>query len=515
MDDAKEAAPLEVSQEEKPLLLIVDDEPVIREVLSDFLVSQGYVVQTAENGAVALEALKQNRFHLVMTDLKMPVMGGAELIAELAARNMKATIIVMTAYATVETAINTMKNGAYDYIMKPFKIDEITVVVERALQKEQLERENIQLKETQKLYQISEAMNSSLSQDKVLPIIVQSAKQETDAAVASLVLWDSEKELWCSEICDTDIVNISPRELDEALDLTALHEAHASGKPILYPSVDVKPYLKKGLKNGEELRSFLSVPLVIKGEVKGMLNVFSFHRGQIFLEGQRKSLFVLASRAANAIENARLHEELKATFLQTIEGFAHALDAKDPYTHGHSRRVTSYCEQIALAMGLDMKEVERIRHAATLHDIGKIGLKLESLNKPGKLNQDEAEVFRTHPKMGTRILGPIRFFDNLIPIIYHHHEHYDGSGYPEGKRGDEIPMGARILSVADAYDAMTSDRPYRQAMTMEEAVAELLKNMDTQFDPRVVDVFVRILSQGEPGGKGKPVLEAQTRGLSS
>ena len=498
MDDPRDTNPSDAFEGDRPNILIVDDEPIIREVLSDFLSSQGYTVQTAENGALALEELSQNRFNLVMTDLKMPVMGGGELLSELARKKIKATVIVMTAYATVETAIQTMKDGAYDYIMKPFKIDEITMVVERALEKERLERENIQLKEAQRLYQISEAMSSTLSLDKVLAIIIQSAKREADADVVSLILWNKEEEKWYSELCDSDIESLSHEDLEDLLDLTALLEDHDKGKSILHSPVNLGRYLKKELKEGRRLRSFLSVPLIIRSEVAGMLNVFSFTQGHTFLEGQRKSLYVLASRAANAIENARLHEELKDTFLETIEGFAFALDAKDPYTHGHSRRVMQYCEWISTQLGLDLKEVETIRHAATLHDIGKIGLKLEALNKPGKLSSEEAETFRTHPRMGIKILGPIRFFENLIPIIYHHHERYDGGGYPDGKAGEEIPLGARILAVADAYDAMTSNRSYRDAMTGEKAVKELVGNAGTQFDPKVVQVFVRVLAGDSP-----------------
>ena len=501
MDGPRDTASFGALEKDRPNILIVDDEPIIREILSDFLSSQGFVVRTVENGALALEEMSRNRFNLVMTDLKMPVMGGAELLNQLVERGIKATVVVMTAYATVETAIQTMKSGAYDYIMKPFKIDEITMVVERALEKERLERENIQLKEAQRLYQISEAMSSTLSLDKVLAIIVQSAKREADAAVASLVLWNEEEERWCSEICDTDIPNILPKDMDDCLDLKVLQEDHASGKPVLFPPVNLQRYLRKEWKDGRELHSFLSVPLVTRSEVTGMLNVVSFTRGQTFLEGQRKSLYVLGSRAANAIENARLHEELKAAFLETIEGFAYALDAKDPYTHGHSRRVMQYSEWIATNLNLEQKEVETILHAATLHDIGKIGLKLEALNKPGRLSHEEEEIFRTHPRMGIKILGAIRFFEDLIPIIYHHHERYDGAGYPEGKSGEEIPLGARILAVADAYDAMTSNRPYRDAMTRENAVRELVNNARTQFDPNVVDVFVRVLTKDSSAGK--------------
>jgi putative nucleotidyltransferase with HDIG domain len=478
---------------EAPRILVVDDEPVIREVLSDLLTSEGYRVHTAENGAVALEKLMREPYNLVLTDLKMPVMGGEELLARLVENNIKKIVIVLTAIATVETAIQTMKNGAYDYVMKPFKIDEITLIVRRALEKERLERENIQLKEAQRLYEISEAMSSTLSLDKLLGIILQYAKRESEADVVSLVLWDEEGRKWSTKMCDTDLADVFSEDMDAYLDLEAIGEAHASGKAILFPPGGPDPYVRGNLNEGRQLHSLVSVPLAIRGNVTGMLNVLSFNQRRLFLEGDRRTLYILASRAANAVDNARLHEELKAVFLQTIEGFAYAIDAKDPYTHGHSRRVTRYCELIARRMDLSEGEVERIRHAAILHDIGKIGLRLESLNKPHPLSPEERRIFQTHPQKGCKILAPIHFFEELTPIIYHHHEHYDGLGYPEGKAGEEIPLGARILAVADAYDAMTSDRPYRKAMSLDEAVQELRLHAGRQFDPDVVAVFVSML----------------------
>jgi putative nucleotidyltransferase with HDIG domain len=493
MDEQRMSTDTVPEEADAPRILVVDDEPVIREVLSDLLTSQGYVVRTAENGAVAFQELMENPYNLVLTDLKMPVMGGEELLAKLAENNIKKMVIVLTAFATVETAIQTMKNGAYDYVMKPFKIDEITLIVRRALEKERLERENIQLKEAQRLYQISEAMSSTLSLDRLLKIIVQSAKRESEADVVHLVLRDHRTGEWYSKICETDVRDVTPRALDELLDLEAMGEAHASGTPIRFPPTGRESYVRGGVKEERKLHSFVSVPLAIRGNVTGMLNVLSFNPRREFLEGDRRTLYILASRAANAVDNARLHEELKAVFLQTIEGFAFAIDAKDPYTHGHSRRVTAYCELIARGMGLDEMEVEKIRNAAILHDIGKIGLRLESLNKPLPLTEEEKRIFETHPQKGCKILAPIHFFEELTPIIYHHHEHYDGTGYPEGKAADQIPLGARILAVADAYDAMTSNRPYRKAMSLEEAIQELHAHAGKQFDPEVVGVFVSIL----------------------
>jgi response regulator RpfG family c-di-GMP phosphodiesterase len=477
---------------EPPRILVVDDHQAIREVLSEILNSEGYVVRTAENGAVALQELMQNHYNLVMTDLRMPVMDGEKLLKELAKNNIKRIVIVLTAFATVETAIETMKCGAYDYIMKPFKPDEIRLIVQRALEKDRLERENAQLEEALRLYQISEEMTSTLSLDRLLGIIVHLARKESKGDVVSLVLRDQDDDKWYSKICDTDLPDASAREIEGLLDLEAIGKAHASGRAILFPPGGPEPYVRGGLNAGRKLHSFMSVPLAIRGKVTGMLNVLSFSQQRILLERDRRTLYMLVNLAANAVDNARLHEELKTSFKQTIMSFSQSIDAMDKYTRRHSERVTVYCQEIAKRMGLKEGEVEEICNAARLHDIGKISLGLESLNKPQPLSTEERKNFQRHPRMGRKILEKIDSFQKLVPIVYYHHEHYDGLGYPERIKGDQIPLGARILAVADAYEAMTHDRPYRKKMSREEAIQELRAHAGTQFDPQVVKVFVSI-----------------------
>jgi len=201
-------------------------------------------------------------------------------------------------------------------------------------------------------------------------------------------------------------------------------------------------------------------------------------------------LSILADRASSAIDNARLFENLQSTFQQTIQGFARAMEANDPYTHGHSDRVMQHSRLIAEGLHLDKEHVQRICTAALMHDIGKIGIPLDALKKPQKLTKAEYEMFKEHPDKGRRILEPIDFLKDIVPAVYHHHEQYDGTGYPLGLKGEEIPLEARILAVADTYDAMTSDRAYRAALSHEIAVAELKRCAGTQFDPRMVAVFI-------------------------
>lgn len=194
------------------------------------------------------------------------------------------------------------------------------------------------------------------------------------------------------------------------------------------------------------------------------------------------------------VEKQRLQSDTIQLF-DTIKVLALALDARDHYTHGHSQQVTEYSIAIAREMGLTRVEVEIIHDAGILHDIGKIGIPDAILLKPGRLTENEYNQIKKHPEIGRNILQPVDCLSDKIPLIYHHHERFDGRGYPEGLQGEEIPLGARILSVADAYQAMTSDRPYRNALTVETAVEELEVNKGKQFDPNVVDIFLRILKR--------------------
>ncbi len=191
-------------------------------------------------------------------------------------------------------------------------------------------------------------------------------------------------------------------------------------------------------------------------------------------------------------------QRLQADNLQlfdTIKVLALALDARDHYTHGHSQQVTEYAVDIAREIGLSCKEIDNIRDAGILHDIGKIGIPDAILLKPGRLTEEEYAQIKKHPVIGKKILEPVNCLADKIPLIYHHHERIDGQGYPEGLEGDNIPLGARILSVADAYQAMTSDRPYRKALPTLIAIEELKRFKGRQFDPDIVDAFLRVLKR--------------------
>ncbi|NOY45822.1 MAG: HD-GYP domain-containing protein [Deltaproteobacteria bacterium] len=208
---------------------------------------------------------------------------------------------------------------------------------------------------------------------------------------------------------------------------------------------------------------------------------------------------VLGDRATASLENALLYADLESTFRETIQGLALALETKDAYTHGHSENVTRLAVATARQMGLDHEFCETLRQAGLLHDIGKIGISSSILNKPGRLTPEEYEIIKSHPAMGRRILEPISFLREVVPIVYHHHERFDGEGYPEGLTGEEIPLASRVMAVADTYDAMTSDRAYRRGLSHDVAVAELDRCAGTQFDPECVRAF--LAAHPEPNRK--------------
>ncbi len=245
---------------------------------------------------------------------------------------------------------------------------------------------------------------------------------------------------------------------------------------------------------GEGFCSILRVPLVVKGEVIGILNTMS-KRPSAFSFHDLNILETLADQISVAIENARLFKDLEELFIGTVSALSGAIDAKSPWTAGHSNRVTMCAIKIGEAMEMGEEELKTLRIASLLHDIGKIGVAEGVLEKPARLTEEEIGLIKIHPVKSRDILSPIKQLREILDVVLHHHEHYDGSGYPRGLRGEEIPLMARIISVADTVDAMASDRPYRKGKTMDAIVEELRRCAGTQFDPNVVNAFLKVKNE--------------------
>lgn len=331
---------------------------------------------------------------------------------------------------------------------------------------------------------VSGFLSSSLKSDELLNAIMEKALTELKGETGSLMLLDKNKKelsIKASVGLSEDIIKTTKTKLGEKI----AGKVAQTGKPLLFN--------KKGKER--EIKSALCVPLSINDEIIGVLSINRLKNIAPFTKYDLSVLSFLANLAAAAIVHANLTAEIKAGYLATVKTLIAAMEAKDHYTRGHSEAVARYATAIAKEFHLDEEEVERIYIAGLLHDIGKIGIKEEILLKPGRLTNEEFEAIKEHPLIGTKILEPASFHKDVITSVSHHHERPDGKGYPYGYKDENIYIGAAIINVADAFDAMTSERPYRSALSIEEAAEELKKNSGTQFNKEVVDKFLIILKK--------------------
>lgn len=277
---------------------------------------------------------------------------------------------------------------------------------------------------------------------------------------------------------------------------TTLKIAAAKG---IAPEIIKKTRLKLGegiagqvAESGEPvvLEDALSVPIIWKNHVLGVINVRHKKKG-MFTESDLMPLMILANQAAIVLHEYGQRVELDETYLDMIVALAEAVDARDIYTFGHSKAVRDYATGIALKIGMDEDRLRRLDIAAVMHDLGKVSIPDSILLKNGRLTEEEYKVMKTHPERAAMIIGKVKYFADIVPIVLHHHEKYDGSGYPDGLKGEEIPLGARILAIADAFDAMSSKRVYRPLLKTDKILKNLREGRGRQFDPRLLDVFLK------------------------
>lgn len=490
-------------------ILVVDDESVILALMADILGEEGYEVATASNGRQALDMLaKSDEFILLFTDIMMPEMDGIALIRE--ARKICPALIpiVMTGFATLETARAAVKEGAYDYVLKPFSLSEVKLAVMNAIERHHLQQENTRLREVTELFRISEALASIQDEHQLLDFVLRAALRRVGAERGSVMVASSDGQRL--EVAVS--VGIPERDAKITADVGASISGWVAQnvKPLLVSDIDKTPDVAAKSRNLED-RSFISVPLERKNlpaadrqedarsepEVLAVLNVNKKTDGGLFSEADLKILSIVANHAAAALQNVRLIKHIEDAHLATLRSMALMLEAKDAYTHGHSQRVCSYALLTARQLRMSEKDIEVIRAGAALHDVGKIGVKDSILNKNGKPTSEEWETIKRHPVIGYEVLQPVRSLTKEhLHLVRSHHEQVDGGGYPDGLKGDQLSAATRILVVADAYDAMASSRAYRSALSPERIVKELTKNSGTQFDPRIARLFVELIKRG-------------------
>lgn len=374
-------------------------------------------------------------------------------------------------------------------------IDEFRSIAADAIsQFMEVELVKLQMAELATLLEVGKAISSTLDLNDLLRKIMQMATKVMRCETSTVYLVDRQtNELYFHIVQGDPNVGSKLQEIRLPMGTGLAGWCAKENKPVIVPDTDKDPRFFKGAdkKSGFVTRSMICVPMRLKDEVVGVLQALNRTGDIQFSDHDVDILEALANQAVSAIDNARLYENIQKVYLATIEVLATAIDAKDPYTQGHSRRVTQYSMAIAEELNMGSKEIDAVRYAGLLHDVGKIGINDSIIRKPARLTDEEYAIIKKHPEIGAKILRPVDFLADKVPGVKHHHEYYDGRGYPDHLKGEEIPLIARIICVADAFDAMTTNRPYRKGLSLNTAVAELNKFSGKQFDPACVDAFLK------------------------
>jgi putative nucleotidyltransferase with HDIG domain len=341
------------------------------------------------------------------------------------------------------------------------------------------------------LYEVSKKIGSVPRMARLLEQIIEMTQKTLDAEAASILLFhDNEQELFfetASGPVEKELKSIKVNT-QNSIAGQVIH----TKKPLIVNDVNKSRNFLKNIdeSTGFVTKSILCVPLVTYHKTIGVLEVLNKLDGSDFDESDIKVVVPVATTAAMAIENTRLHQTILDAYKTTIVTLAGAIDAKDPYTRGHSQRVMELTMLAGSSLLLPLEEMETLEYASILHDIGKIVIDGQILNKPDRLTASEWNIIREHPAIGANLLKKIHFLEKASKLVLHHHENYDGTGYPDALKGEEIPTGARLIAVTDAFDTMTTNRSYRPAFNIDYALRELKNCAGKQFCPIAVEAFI-------------------------
>ncbi len=475
-------------------LLVADDEPEFCEILQEVLEARGFDVDVAFNGIEALEKLDAQEsgdtYAVLIADINMPEMTGIELIRQSLTRHPFTVPVIVTGFPDTKAAVESLRVGAYDFISKPFKLDTIYLVIGRALEKHNFLLEKDRYRRT--LESEVAVRTEELQQINRDLMNLQNLARETREIL------DLEGKIqlvrqFCERVLGVERFAYLPfdEETDSFVPEAALmfpHMPAAYRIPLEDITLQANGRVHGKVRLFDEDRSQRAV-ILRREKIFGLLYLGSSAESIVLEE----NLFnLLVSELEVLIYNdeiVRRHaEEMRRMFISSVRTHAHTIEAKDSYTKGHCERVEQISMLLAGEMGMESQQEFEFSVACILHDIGKIGVPEQILNKPGKLTEEEQLIMNRHPEIGGEIVRQM-YGLNLSPVVRHHHEWFDGSGYPDGLSGEKIPLGARIIAVADAFDAMTTSRPYREGRTFAEALAEVKAYSGRQFDPNVVKVF--------------------------
>jgi response regulator RpfG family c-di-GMP phosphodiesterase len=494
-------------------VMVVDDEPLICETLNRYFQNMGVLsVRTVDSGEKALREIDQKRYDYIFMDLMMPGIDGIETLKRIQKHHLS-NVIMMTGYPSLDSVIEAMRNGASDFLVKPFRLQDIKIILERLQrirllmeknwllhqeleEKKEVEKLNKELEKRIRyqsiMYNIVDSLSRINRSEDLYNYLVEKSSEFCNAKKACFMIYEQglpDNLLILSEHGLSDMkpgTRICLKEDSEVRDIFSRNFLEAYLSPSLEDQISLY-----GINND---KGVMVIPFNIRDEPFGILAVAEKKKKRAFDEQDEFILRFLAERTALNIENIALYDNIMQSLMASLMSLVSAIEAKDSYTQQHSSRVTEYSRKIAHKMGCGQDDIQRLESSGPIHDIGKIGINDRILNKPGELSHEEFEQIKTHPIIGATIVSPLGLDPEEEAIIRNHHERWDGHGYPDGLAGKNIPRLSRILSVADAYDAMNSNRAYRKALPTSTCIKELERNSGSQFDPEVIEAALTVFT---------------------
>lgn len=513
-------------------ILVVDDEPGICELLTTLLESHGYRVYSCYSAKDALAAMERTTFDAVITDLRMPGMDGLTLIRQLKTRQPETAAIMITGYATVETAVDALRHGADDYVTKPFNVEELRKVVGRVVRARQLARENKQLQG--RLEHIRRELRLTRRQGPPVECLDQRRWEQLCRLNTELSAFDDPDEMCRRALAvlrdEFHVASGSILLLNGAADRLHCKAALEQGKPastsaeypvdagvvgwvvqhkepLLVQDITRTPLFQDEPRERYPNGSLLCLPLLSNGTLYGVIHLTAKRENAVFSRDDQHLLSFVAAQLAASLKSISETQRRNRQALQAVRRLVEHAERRAGYATGHARRVADYAEQIARQLHVPEQAIEHLRQAAHVHDVGCVALPDALLNKPNRFSRAERDRMQAHVTQGSELLQFLGFVEDARDAVRHHHERIDGRGYPDRLRGEQIPLFSRILAVAESFDAMTSPRPYRQALSRDEAVRELRRWAGRQFDPRCVQALEEALEAASPIASRDPATE--------
>ncbi|MBI5969907.1 MAG: response regulator [Deltaproteobacteria bacterium] len=495
-------------------IMLVDDDDAVREAVSEILARKGWKVAEFRSAESAIADLKVNDYDIVLADINMPGMSGIDLLHKAKEAAPHVPVVMITGYPSIDLAVEAMKDGAVDFLPKPFKAEELEICVRRAADGAKVIRAEMRarggklsgavgsmpeaarkrledkIKELSVLHTISETLDESNDRDAIYRKVMDLGQIIADADSAFVLTAEAGGKDFVARAAtgfrDSAIIG---RRFTPGMEPFRSVLRTRGYSYLMIDNDELIPLVSDGMGTGKR-RPLLLAPMIINKEVLAIVGLNCKDSAGEITADTVALLNNLAAKASLKLENIALSENILSSIIGALNSLINALDARDTYTKDHSNRVTQYALKIAKSFKSPQVVLDSISYAGPLHDIGKIGVRDEILLKKSGFSIDEREIMKSHVLRGEEILRPLNLMAAEKAVVLYHHERWDGKGYPYGLAGLDIPEAARIFCVADTYDAMTSTRPYRTALTPEMAREEIARCRGTQFDPAIVDAFI-------------------------